>query len=47
MVSRRVFGHLGREWNTKNRMTEEWTDTWLSIKSGEIGQNWPRVRTLL
>ena len=38
-ISRRVFGILGRGWNTKNRVREEWTDTRLSIKCGEIGHN--------
>ena len=28
---------LGRGWNTKNRVREEWTDTWLSIKSSDVG----------
>ena len=45
--SRRVFGHLGRGWNTKNRVREAWTDTWLSIKSGEIGHTGPRSEALL
>ena len=42
MYTHRVFGHLERGLNTKHRMREEWTDTWLSIKSDE---NWTQPTT--